>query len=98
MRTQTDIENERRWTIFGAQSLLIVYALLAIGYGYRTLLDRFAGDSLLVAHTIATVVICLCVTPGIFLWKYLRSRSKYAALYGLLVSATLCIVAPQLIK
>ena len=97
MRTQTDIENERRWVVFGAQSLLIVYALVAIGYGYRALLEIAGGDSSFLAHMIAAGVICICLTPGIVLWRCLRSNCKFAALYGLLVAATLCCVAPQLI-
>lgn len=96
MRTQTSIANNRRWSVIAAHSLLIVYALVAVGYGYQRVLEMADGDSTFLAHIIAAVVICLCLAPGIVLWKYRRSRSKYAALYGLLVSATLCCLAPQL--
>lgn len=98
MRTQLDIDNERRWTAFSGKLLLIVYALMAVGYGYLTLLEMAGGNSSFFAHMIAAVVIFLCLMPGIFLWRYLRPRSKYAALYGLLVAATLCCIAPQLIR
>lgn len=98
MRTQTDIENERAWTGIAALALLVVYAMVAIAYGYQVLLEKAAGHGPVLAHLIATVVIGLCLMPGICLWKYLRPHSKYAALYGLLVAAAPCWIIPQLVR
>ena len=94
MRTQTDIENQRRWVGFATVALLITYSFVAIAYGYNTLVDMAGGTNSFFAHAIASFVTSLCRLPGIVLWRHLRSSNKFAALYGLLTSATLCCLSP----
>ena len=95
MRTQTDIENQRHWVGIATVALIITYAFVAIAYSYRTLVEMNGGDDSFFAHIFASAVILLCLLPGIFLWRHLRPHSKYSALYGLLVSATICCLIPS---
>jgi len=96
MQTQTDIENERRWVGIATLSLLIVYSLVTVAYGYSTLLEIVVEKGWPFAHLIAIFVIFLCLLPGVVLWKLLRPHSKYAAIYGLLVAA-ICSAIPHLL-
>lgn len=97
MRTQTSIQNNRAWVGITTQLMLIVCAMGVIAYGYHTMLATVADKGPVLSHVIAVATISLCLTPGVALWQYLRPTSKYAALYGLLVSAAACWVVPLLV-
>lgn len=101
MRTQNEIDNEQRWTQFAALCLLIAFCFGVIGYGYVAVLARLAGpatrDAEPLAHLIAAGATTVCVLPGIVLWRALRSRNKYAALYGLIVAAVVSILVSLLV-
>ena len=73
----------------------------AIAFGYFALymwaLERTGESAELLAHALATVLIGGCVAPGLLVWRNLRGRSRYAALYGLVVAAAVSIGAPMLL-
>lgn len=97
MRTQTSLENNRRWVVIGAQALFIAYSLVSVAYGYSMLLEIVTKNGWPFARPIAIFVISLCIMPGFVVWKVLRPRTKYAAIYGLLVAAIFCTI-PKLLE
>ena len=97
MRTQTELENERSWVGTATIALLIAYLLVAVAYGYYSLVEMVAKNGWPLANLIAIFMILACIMPGIILWKVLRPHSKYAAIFGLLLAAALCVI-PQILK
>ena len=51
----------------------------------------------LLALALAAVMIGGCVAPGLLVWRKLRNRSRYPALYGLALAAAVSIGAPMLL-
>ncbi len=97
MRTQLHTQNEKHWVKFATIAILIAYSLIAVAYGYYTLLEMVTKNGWPFAQLIALLMLLLCFIPGVLLWKFLRPRNKYAALYGLLVTAV-CCTSPYLLK
>ena len=101
MKTLQEIEHERLWTVFAVICLFMAMCFGAIAFGYFALymwiLERTGESAELLALALAAVLIGGCVAPGLLVWRKLRSRSRYAALYGLALAATVSIGAPMLL-
>ncbi len=90
---------EERDMVFGLLALSIVYCLIGIGAGYMGLVGWALGvvKIELLAHSVAGVVLMLCLAPGITVWRLMRPRSRYAALVGLVLGATASLVVPAML-
>jgi len=100
MRTMQEIENERYWTVFAALCLLMAMLLGAVAFGYFALymwaFERADGSMELLAHAFAVISTLFCMAPGLVVWRRLRGRTRYAALYGLALAAAVSICVPLL--
>ena len=101
MRTQYELENDRHWTVFSALCLFMAMLFGAIFYGYFAfymwIWEYTEGQAELLAHAFAVVAISVCLTPGLIVWRKLRGRGRYGALYGLMIAAAMSIAVPLLL-
>jgi len=98
MKTVNDIERERQGTVWGALCLFMMMLFGAIFFGSLSLYIwalEHTKDSIVYLHyPLVAMLIFGCIFPGLVTWRKLRKRSRYAALYGLMIAAAVIIAVP----
>jgi hypothetical protein len=61
---------------------------------YIWALEQTENSITYLLYPLVAILIIGCLSPGLVVWKILRKRSRYAALYGLMVAAVVVIVVP----
>ena len=98
MKTVNDIERERQGTEWGALVLFMMMLFGAIFFGSLSLyiwaLEHTKDGIEIMLYPLVAMLIFGCIFPGLLIWKVLRKRSRYAALYGLMLAAVVIIAVP----
>ena len=98
MKTVNDIERNRQGTTWAALCLFMAMLFSAIFSGvvslYLWALTQNMEGTVDSPYPLTALLTLGCVFPGMLVWLKLRQRSRYAALYGLIIAAVATIAVP----
>jgi len=95
-----EYERERQWVAIASLALTMSFLLGVIVAAYVDVLAMSiaAGHDNWLAHSLAAATVSPSLLIGVAIWRWVRSSSPRAALWGLVAAAAISIACSQLMK